>query len=78
MAEAIDDPQYVARELVVDADHATEGRFRQTGPVWAGTSRPDGPYPVREGTVTDTAELLAEAGYERSMIEDMLANGVIA
>lgn len=78
VAEAIDDPQYVAREMVVDADHATEGRFRQTGPVWAGTSKPDGPYPVREGTVTDTVELLLEAGYERATIDDMLANGVIA
>jgi alpha-methylacyl-CoA racemase len=78
VAEAIDDPQYAARGMVVGAVHASEGTFRQTGPVWAGTTAPDGPYPVREGTVTDTADLLAEAGYERATIDDLLENGVIA
>jgi alpha-methylacyl-CoA racemase len=78
VAEAIDDEQYVARGMVVEADHATEGRFRQTGPVWAGTSQPEGPYPVREGTITDTADLLAEAGYEQTTIDALLENGVIA
>jgi alpha-methylacyl-CoA racemase len=78
VAEAIDDQQYVARGMVVEADHATKGIFRQTGPVWAGTTPADGPYPVREGTVTDTADLLAEAGYEPSAIAELLENGVIA
>lgn len=78
VAEAIDDQQYIARGMVVEADHTTEGIFRQTGPVWAGTTPPDRPYPVREGTVTDTADLLAEAGYESSTIAELLENGVIA
>jgi alpha-methylacyl-CoA racemase len=78
VAEAVDDTQYVARGMVVEADHATEGVFRQTGPVWAGTTKPDGPYPVREGTVTDTADLLIEAGYDRTTVEDLLESGVIA
>ena len=78
VAEAIDDPQYAARGMVVEADHELEGRFRQTGPVWAGTTRPDGPYVVREGTATDTADLLADAGYDRATIDDLLENGVIA
>jgi alpha-methylacyl-CoA racemase len=78
VAEATHDQQYIARGMVVEADHATEGIFRQTGPVWAGTTPPDGPYPVREGTVTDTADLLAEAGYEPSTIAELLKNGVIA
>ena len=78
VAEAIDDPQYVARQLVVDAAHETEGRFRQTGPVWAGTTRPNGAYPVREGSVTDTASLLVAAGYEPARVEELTASGVIA
>lgn len=78
VAEAVDDPQYAARHMVVEAEHATEGVFRQTGPVWAGTTRPDGRYPVREGTVTDTADLLAEAGYDTTTIDELLENGVIA
>ena len=78
VAEAVDDQQYAARGMVVEADHASEGLFRQTGPVWAGTTRPDGPYPVREGTVTDTAELLAAAGYDSAAIDRMIDEGVIA
>ena len=78
VAEAIDDSQYVARDLVVEAEHETEGRFRQTGPVWAGTSRPEGPYPVREGTATDTALLLVAAGYDPERVEELASQGVIA
>jgi alpha-methylacyl-CoA racemase len=78
VAEAIDDPQFVARGMVVDADHVAEGRFRQTGPVWAGTSRPDGPYPVREGTVTDTEDLLVAAGYDTDRIKELIDAGVVA
>lgn len=78
VAEAIDDQQYAARSMVVEADHASQGVFRQTGPVWAGTTKPDGRYEVREGTTTDTAELLAEAGYDQASIDDLLTNGVIA
>jgi alpha-methylacyl-CoA racemase len=78
VAEAIDDPQFVARGMVVDADHATEGAFRQTGPVWAGTSKPDGAYPVREGTTTDTEDLLAAAGYDADRITELIDAGVVA
>jgi alpha-methylacyl-CoA racemase len=78
VAEAIDYPQYTARGMVVDADHVSEGRFRQTGPVWAGTTLPGAPYPVREGTTTDTAELLAAAGYDIDRINALTAAGVIA
>ena len=78
VAEAIDDPQYIARGMVVDAEHETEGRFRQTGAVWAGTTRPDGAYAVREGSTTDTADLLVAAGYPPERVEELAASGVIA
>ena len=78
VAEAVDHPQYVARRLVVDAEHEVEGRFRQTGPVWAGTTVPDDPYPVRDTTATDTAALLAEAGYDDATIDELTTSGVIA
>ncbi len=78
VAEAIDDPQYEARGMVVDAEHATEGPFRQTGPVWAGTTAPAEPYPVREGSVTDTAELLVAAGLDPAAVAELADQGVIA
>ena len=78
VAEAVDDEQYAARGLVVEADHAGAGRFSQTGPVWAGTTRVDGAYTIRDADVTDTAELLAEAGYDDTRIRRLFAEGTVA
>ena len=78
VAEAVDDEQYAARGLVVEADHAGAGRLRQTGPVWAGTRRVDGAYTIRDADVTDTAELLAEAGYDDTRIRRLFAEGAVA
>ena len=78
VAEATSDEQYRARGLVVEAEHVSEGRFRQTGPVWAGTTQVDGAYPLRDSGVTDTAELLATAGYEDTLISELISKGAIA
>ena len=78
VAEAVDDEQYAARGLVVEADHAGAGRFSQTGPVWAGTTRVDGAYQLRDAAETDTAELLAAAGYDDSSISELIAEGAVA
>jgi alpha-methylacyl-CoA racemase len=78
VAEATEDPHTLARGLVVDAVSATDGPFRQAAPTWAGTDDPDGPYEVRDGTATDTVELLAAAGYDATTIEGLAAEGVIA
>ena len=78
VAEAIDDEQYVARGAITDAVHITEGPFRQTAPIWAGTVAPDAPYEIRDGAVTDTASLLADAGLEPSVVAALIDEGVIA
>ena len=78
VAEAVLDEQYVARGVVADAVHVTEGPFRQSAPILAGTVEPDGPYEIREGTVTDTADLLAAVGMDAGEIEKLLETGVIA
>ena len=78
VAEAVLDEQYVARGVVADAAHVTEGPFRQSAPILAGTVEPDGPYEIREGTVTDTADLLAAVGMDAAEIEKLLETGVIA
>ena len=78
VAEAVVDEQYVARGVVADAVHVSEGPFRQSAPILAGTVEPDGPYEIREGTVTDTADLLAAVGMDAAEIEKLLETGVIA
>lgn len=78
VAEAVHDEQYAARGLLVEADHPGAGRFSQTGPVWAGTSTVDGAYRLRDAAETDTAELLAAAGYDESSISELMAKGAVA
>ncbi len=76
--EAIADEQYAARGVVVDAVSDTDGPFRQSAPVWAGTVAPDGPYRVRDGSVSDTAELLAEIGVDPDQVDELSRTGAIA
>jgi alpha-methylacyl-CoA racemase len=78
VAEAVDDEQYRARGLVVDAVSDTDGPFRQSAPVWAGTVAPDGPYRVRDGALTDTAELLRATGMAPEDVDELASAGAIA
>ena len=78
VAEAVADPQYVARGVVVDAVSDSAGAFRQSAPVWAGTEAPDRPYHVRDGQVTDTAELLSSIGIDAGRVDELTQTGAIA
>ncbi|MEZ5320946.1 MAG: CaiB/BaiF CoA-transferase family protein [Microthrixaceae bacterium] len=78
VAEAVADEQYTARGLVADAVSATDGPFRQAAPILAGTVAPDGPYEVRDGSLTDTAELLLGAGLSGDDVSALLDDGAIA
>jgi len=78
VAEATNDDQHVARGLVADAIAPDGTPFRQVAPIWAGTVTPDGPYAIRDGHITDTAELLAAAGIATDDIDRMVRDGAIA
>lgn len=78
VSEAVDDEQYRARGLVVEAEHPVRGAFRQTGPVWAGAPAPDGPCRALDEAATHTAELLSAAGYDEDRVAELAAAGVIA
>ncbi len=78
VAEALTDEQYLARGLVADAVAPDGTPFRQVAPIWAGTVPPDGPYRIRDPQLTDTAELLAEAGYAAADIDALIDSGAVA
>ena len=78
VSEAVRDEHYVARGAVVRAEHPVAGPMEQVGPVWAGAETSDGPWPLPDLTVTHTAELLAEAGYDDERITGLAQAGVIA
>jgi alpha-methylacyl-CoA racemase len=75
--EIIEDPQFQAREAFVEAQHPTEGAFRQLAPVLAGMDRPEGPIPVPDWSLTNTDALLAEVGFAENKIKDLRARGII-
>lgn len=78
VAEATADEQYLARGLIAAATAPDGAAFRQAAPIWAGTVEPDGPYPIRDPQVTDTAVLLAEVGVAQEDIDRMIGDGAIA
>ncbi len=76
--ELAEDAQFNARGIFVEAEHPTEGRFRQVAPPLAGMPRGDEPIAVPDTTKTDTEALLAEAGVARETIERMRSAGVVS
>jgi alpha-methylacyl-CoA racemase len=76
--ELVDDPQYVARGVVVEATHPTAGPFRQLGPLLAGTVPPDGPVALPDWSTTDTDEVLRSTGFGDDEIARLRADGAVA
>jgi alpha-methylacyl-CoA racemase len=77
IAELVDDPQFAARGVVVEAHHPTAGTFRQLAPLFAGMERRRS-YELPDATATRTAELLAHAGLGADEIEVLQERGAIA
>jgi alpha-methylacyl-CoA racemase len=78
ISELVEDPQFRARGMFVDAVHPSAGRFRQVAPPLAGMPRSGAPVAVPDGSRTDTDALLAAAGVARDRIEKMRSAGVVA
>jgi alpha-methylacyl-CoA racemase len=76
--EVVADPHLQARNVFVDA-HRTDGPpFRQVGWVLAGMDRAQPTPIVRDATVTDTDELLIDAGLDMETVTALRAEGVVA
>ncbi len=78
VSEAVHDEQYRVRRAVVKAEHPTDGTVEQVGPVWAGAQAFGDRCELPDLAQTDTAELLAEAGYDQARVDALASAGVIA
>jgi len=78
IAELTDEAQHAARGVFVDAEHPQHGRFRQLGPVLAGSDRTAASYRVPDGTTTDTDAVLGAAGMTETEIAALRRDGVVA
>jgi alpha-methylacyl-CoA racemase len=76
--EVVDDPQFVARGAFVEAEHPTQGAFRQVGPILAGQCAPAGAYQLRDAAESDVEHLLREAGYPDEEIARLRDAGAVA
>jgi alpha-methylacyl-CoA racemase len=76
--ELVEEPQFAARGVFVDAKHPTAGTFRQLGPLLAGTDRSRTTYELRDTAQTDVDELLGAAGLDAAAIDDLRRRGVVA
>ena len=72
------DPHVEARGLVGRAAHPTDGDLAQLDRIWAGTVRRDAPESLPDTSSTDTAELLADAGWTGTEITAAIAEGAAA
>jgi alpha-methylacyl-CoA racemase len=70
--------QHAARRAFVDAEHPKHGRFRQLGPVLAGSDRGKTSYRAPDASVTDTDALLAAAGLSAAEIANLKSDGIVA
>lgn len=78
VAEATVDEQFLARRVVLDAEHPVAGSFRQVAAVWAGTVEPDEPVVVPDAAISDAVELLTEAGVDPDRVRQWIEDGVVA
>ena len=78
VSEAVRDDQYLARGAVVKAEHPQAGAMEQIGSLWAGTTTSGSPPRLPDPTGTDTAALLAAAGYDETRLAELAAAGDVA
>jgi crotonobetainyl-CoA:carnitine CoA-transferase CaiB-like acyl-CoA transferase len=75
--ELFEDPQIIARKMVVELDHPTLGKIKQVGiPFKMSDTQPE----IRSMaplTGQNTAEILAELGYSKADIKKMKDNGFV-
>jgi alpha-methylacyl-CoA racemase len=76
--ELIHDEHLTARGAFSEAEDTEHGRFRQLGSVFAGAPKPEGVYPVRDASITDTDELLGQAGMSVEEISRLREAGIVA
>ncbi|HUC35835.1 MAG TPA: CaiB/BaiF CoA-transferase family protein [Acidimicrobiales bacterium] len=76
--ELATDEQFAFSGSFVEAKSDRHGSFRQVGAVLAGMERPAEPVEVPDEESTDTEDLLAAVGYERSRLAELKARGVLA
>jgi alpha-methylacyl-CoA racemase len=78
IAELLQDPQFLSRQVLIDTAHPQRGNVRQVGPILAGAERTQSTYSLPDSSMTDTDELLRGVGVSQPQIDKMRRDGVVA
>jgi crotonobetainyl-CoA:carnitine CoA-transferase CaiB-like acyl-CoA transferase len=77
VSEAFVDPQLLARDMIIETDHPTEGRLKQIGIPLKFSETPGAIRLAAPNHGEHTLEILKKLGYEDGEISDMEKEGVI-
>jgi crotonobetainyl-CoA:carnitine CoA-transferase CaiB-like acyl-CoA transferase len=77
VSEAFVDPQLLARDMITETDHPTEGRLKQIGIPLKFSETPGAIRLTAPNHGEHTLEVLKDLGYEDKEITQMGAEGVI-
>jgi alpha-methylacyl-CoA racemase len=78
VSEIATDAQFAARHAVSSAVHPTKGTVHQLAPLLAGMERPNDPPVLPDFRLTQTADLLREAGVDGRTIETWISRRAVA
>jgi len=76
--ELVEDDHYRDRDVIITAHRPDHDAFEQVGFVLAGMDHGQAAPVVRDGTLTDTDDLLAAVGYDADAIAALRAEGAVA
>jgi len=77
VSEALSDPQLLARDMILEMDHPTEGRIKQIGIPMRFSETPGAITLTPPGHGEHTIEILGALGYEDEEIKKMEEQGII-
>ncbi len=77
LAEAAEDPQVQANDMVIDVDHPRAGKLRLQGTPIRMSATPSSIRQLPPDLGGDGADILAELGYSETEIEALQREGVV-
>jgi crotonobetainyl-CoA:carnitine CoA-transferase CaiB-like acyl-CoA transferase len=77
VSEALTDPQLLARDMILEMDHPTEGEIKQMGIPMKFSETPGAITLAPPGHGEHTVEILGALGYDDEEIKKMEEEGVI-
>ena len=77
VAELVEDPHFLARGAFIEVHHPTHGKFRQLGPLLAGSKAFAEDAALSAATAIQSASVLAEIGIQGEGLQRLIETGAV-